>query len=662
LAQARIKPRLYCHPSISLRSGLSHCAQLKMSTSPAPTALPSDIIAQQSEAEQGRATAPPVALSVKAVRYSVKGKGGSEKEILKGISVSVHGGQVLAIMGPSGAGKSTLMNLLTLEGGPGKASGEVKLNEDIMDMRLFKKCCALVQQEDHLFAFLTCREVLEFASDFHWKRTPAERKSHIDGLLNKVGLEGCQHTRVGNQFVPGLSGGQKRRLSLAAALVKEPKVVFLDEPTSGLDAAAAAGIMAFLKELARDMGIIVICTIHQPSARVFSGFDQLLLLSAGRVAFCGPAAKAETHFDGIGLSIPSQTNPADFLMDAVNVDFSNPESVGKVLSDWRRTGVSQLDKKASVGLPRVRGAKGHGRGPLSQISVLLRRQALLILRDPTAYTGRMIGNLFSCCFFALVYVHTRERIQEQAFNKMFLSLWFIGVPANLGVVATFSLNLEFATVKRDVKEGCYHLGSYILANAILQIPLMFVLSICAMTVGAYGIAAWQVANYMPMILVFAVTLWSFECVAQFFSVLFQNPLLGMLNFMQFWFAAFLFSGLMVPEEDVIWPLRALNKVSPLKYCARSMAYLEFHGTEWQGAELDASEPRGFTCPGFECFGRTGAQVLDSLGVNFKSISSENTLTEDVAVMVAVALFFKCLFAAAAFWNCRGGRPLAPLAP
>lgn len=302
---------------------------------------------------------------------------------------------------------------------------------------------------------------------------------------------------------------------------------------------------------------------------------------------------------------------------------------------------------------------------MSQISVLLRRQALLILRDPTAYTGRMIVNLFSCCFFALVYVHTRDRIQEQAFNKMFLSLWFIGVPANLGVVATFSLNLEFATVKRDVKEGCYHLGSYILANAVMQIPLMFVLSICAMTVGAYGIAAWQIANYMPMILVFAVTLWSFECVAQFFSVLFQNPLLGMLNFMQFWFAAFLFSGLMVPEEDVIWPLRALNKVSPLKYCARSMAYLEFHGTDWQGAELDASEPRGFTCPGIpilECFGRTGAQVLDSLGTNFKSISSENTLTEDVAIMVAVALFFKCLFAAAAVWNCRGGRPLAPLAP
>merc|ERR1712014_27041 len=69
-----------------------------------------------------------------------------------------------------------------------------------------------------------------------------------------------------------------------------------------------------------------------------------------------------------------------------------------------------------------------------------------------------------------------------------------------------------------------------------------------------------------------------------------------------------------------------------------MAYLEFHGTDWQGAEPDASEPRGFKCPGIpvlECFGQTGTQVLDSLGANFKSISSENTLAEDVAVMVVV---------------------------
>merc|ERR1719230_2271703 len=102
-----------------------------------------------------------------------------------------------------------------------------------------------------------------------------------------MGLESCQHNKVGNEFMKGLSGGQKRRLSLAIAFLKNPLVVFLDEVTSGLDAAAAANITTFLQDLARSQDVIIACTIHQPSAKIFKGFDRLLLLSDGRVAYSG---------------------------------------------------------------------------------------------------------------------------------------------------------------------------------------------------------------------------------------------------------------------------------------------------------------------------------------------------------------------------------------
>jgi ABC-type multidrug transport system ATPase subunit len=100
----------------------------------------------------------------------------------------------------------------------------------------------------------------------------------------------CRATRAGNALLPGLSGGQQRRLSVAVALVKSPAVMFLDEPTSGLDAASAAAVMGLIKQAAIDRNIAVLCTIHQPSFQVFLGFSSVLFMAKGKVAYLGPAA------------------------------------------------------------------------------------------------------------------------------------------------------------------------------------------------------------------------------------------------------------------------------------------------------------------------------------------------------------------------------------
>jgi len=284
---------------------------------------------------------------------------------------------------------------------------------------------------------------------------------------------------------------------------------------------------------------------------------------------------------------------------------------------------------------------------MGQIWELLKRQVLLTIRDPTAYTGRMLVNLLCCCFFALVYLKSRDRVQEQASNKLMLSMWLVGVPANMGVVAVYGMNQDFAAVKREVKDGAYSLTSYFLANTLVQIPLMFILGVCALAVPAYGLAAFEFSAFLLVLLVYATNLWCFECVAQFLSVTSANPLLGMLNFMQFWFSGFLFSGLLVAEEYVAWPLRALCKVMPLKYALRSISYLEFHDTIWEGAKLDSLSSRGFSCdtdPTYrKCVGRTGDQVLESLHLTFDAISNENKVLDDVFILVVIALVFKTFF-------------------
>ena len=110
----------------------------------------------------------------------------------------------------------------------------------------------------------SARDHLKFAFMLFQPQLASQaRNEAIDALLAKVGLTEHQKTRAGNQFVPGLSGGLRRRLSIALALAKQPQVLFLDEPTTGVDSASAAKMMTFLKKIAEENRIAIVCTIHR---------------------------------------------------------------------------------------------------------------------------------------------------------------------------------------------------------------------------------------------------------------------------------------------------------------------------------------------------------------------------------------------------------------
>ena len=184
----------------------------------------------------------------KNISFSVKEKDGNKLQILQNISGTVSSGEMLGILGPSGAGKTTLLNVLTGSSFGGENKGSIYLDNKEMTPSMFTERCYIVNQQDYHWPFLTCRETIEYALNLYMKtNTVKDTNSVTDNLLKKLGLEGCQHTIVGNEFFKGLSGGQKRRLSIALALVKQSNVILLDEPTSGLDAAAASKIVSEIK-------------------------------------------------------------------------------------------------------------------------------------------------------------------------------------------------------------------------------------------------------------------------------------------------------------------------------------------------------------------------------------------------------------------------------
>jgi len=519
---------------------------------------------------------------------------------------------------------------------------------------VFKKHCAYVAQSDNGWAFLTCRESLEYAANFYMVGSRADKAKRVDELVTTMGLEGCLNTKVGNDFLKGLSGGQKRRLSLGCAFLKDPLVVFLDEVTSGLDAAAAANITHFMQQLAHTHNVIIACTIHQPSAKVFQGFDRLLLLSGGRVAYSGKVSKVDAHFQSLGFTMPMHENPADFLLDSINADFTDTDVVDKVLEAW----ASQPMQSISTGTFDMPDMHSKTSLPLcSQVAVLLRRMLLLAVRDPTVYLSRLVACLSSCIFFSLVYIKSRERTQEQVLNRIWLLIWHIGVPSQLSVAACLGQNIEFVAVRREIKAGMYDFRAYFVAQLIIQIPYMFLLSIFCIGVSGYVIGNWNFDAFLPSLLVHATFMFAFECFAQLSAVQFLHPLLGMFNVVQFWFASFLFGGFLLPEADTPWPLRAFAYVSPIKYAVKALGNLEFTGTTWEGAVPDSSS-RGFQCPASTgaCYGATGEQILETMSSSvFTSMQAENEMLKECCCMLGVALVFKVLFYIVAVTKCYGGK-------
>lgn len=167
-------------------------------------------------------------------------------------------------------------------------------------LRAFYLLCLLqayVTQEDLLLGTLTVRETISYSAHLRFPptMTKEEVNSIIDGTIIEMGLQDCADRLIGNWHLRGISGGEKKRVSIALEILTRPRLLFLDEPTSGLDSASAFFVVQTLRNVARD-GRTVISSIHQPSSEVFALFDDLFLLSGGETVYFGEAKSAVEVF------------------------------------------------------------------------------------------------------------------------------------------------------------------------------------------------------------------------------------------------------------------------------------------------------------------------------------------------------------------------------
>ncbi|KAG6594918.1 ABC transporter G family member 17, partial [Cucurbita argyrosperma subsp. argyrosperma] len=260
-----------------------------------------------------------------------------EVDLLHRISGYSPKGSVTAVLGPSGAGKSTFLDGLAGRIASGSLKGRVSLDGMEMSPGLIKRTSAYIMQDDRLFPKLTVYETLMFAADFRLGSIPSSEKIHrVENLIEQLGLSSARNTYIGDEGTRGVSGGERRRVSIGVDIIHGPSLLFLDEPTSGLDSTSAYSVIEKVHNIART-GSTVILTIHQPSSRILSFFDHLIVLARGQLMYQGPPKDVNQHLSQMKRKVPQGESPIEYLMDVIRA-YDQSEFGVEALAEYARTG------------------------------------------------------------------------------------------------------------------------------------------------------------------------------------------------------------------------------------------------------------------------------------------------------------------------------------
>eukprot|EP00735_Rhodelphis_limneticus_P011722 TRINITY_DN485_c0_g1::TRINITY_DN485_c0_g1_i1::g.2524::m.2524 TRINITY_DN485_c0_g1::TRINITY_DN485_c0_g1_i1::g.2524 ORF type:complete len:666 (+),score=163.84,sp/Q9M2V7/AB16G_ARATH/37.37/5e-137,ABC2_membrane/PF01061.19/2.1e-38,ABC2_membrane/PF01061.19/6.2e+02,ABC_tran/PF00005.22/1.5e-25,AAA_21/PF13304.1/0.0049,AAA_21/PF13304.1/0.68,AAA_25/PF13481.1/0.0012,AAA_25/PF13481.1/3.4,AAA_16/PF13191.1/2.4e-05,AAA_29/PF13555.1/0.00037,DUF258/PF03193.11/0.00057,SMC_N/PF02463.14/0.41,SMC_N/PF02463.14/2.1,AAA_2 len=600
--------------------------------------------------DQGNGIKIPTRLDFENLTYRVYVKDEVGNEIEKVLLDNVTGhalpSEVLAIVGPSGAGKSTLLDCLAGRISQSSIEGNLKLNGRPLVQQLFRRQSGYVLQSDDLFPLLTVKETLVYSALLRTAFTPEQIELRIMQLLKELNISKITDSVIGDTHeggVRGISGGERRRVSIAVDMVHDPMVLFLDEPSSGLDSTSALSVVSALNTMAEESGRTVILTIHQPSTRIMDMLHKVLVLVNGHVAYLGPFSGLQDHFRPLAPEASHvRMDPLEYALDAC--EYHAKQGDVKVLTQrWQETvkgrakaerqsrhgrddeNVMQLEQLHLINHPIYTNA------PVEEIKILFGRAFTNTIRTKELFLARtgltcVIGFSVATVFYNLghSYMDIQDRLSFYVYTIMALSYTMVdALPIFLNERSIFI---------RETSRGAYRPSSYTLAYSLVFIPFLLVQALMFVVVTWWMVGfAGGVEGFVYYVMIMWAAFMNANALVMFISAVTPDFMVGNTLYGALIPLMFLFSGFFIPRDDIPGYWLPLHYVSVIKY-------------PWEGCVINEFDRDSavFACPVYDGIEIAGCDVSGQDILEYYGVENDSKWGR-FFIVVAFSLLYRFLF-------------------
>ncbi|KAJ5399552.1 hypothetical protein N7465_010041 [Penicillium sp. CMV-2018d] len=631
-------------------------------------------------------------LSIGGLVRNLVGSGKQKVQILHNFNGLVKSGEMLVVLGRPGSGCSTLLKTIAGEMNGIYVDDNSYLNYQgisaPMMQKQFRGEAIFSAENDVHFPQLTVGETLTFAATARTPRTRfpnLTRKQYADHLrdvvMTMLGLRHTFNTRVGNDFVRGVSGGERKRVSIAEAILSGAPLQCWDNSTRGLDSANALEFCKNLRLMSDYAGTTACVAIYQASQSAYDMFDKVVVLYEGQQIYFGPTGEARDFFTNMGFDCPGRQTTADFLTSLTSpterrvkpgYEERVPRTPQEFAQRWQNSPecarllqeIDTFDKEYPIGgqalstfseaRRQMQSKQQRIKSPytlsvLEQINLNVKRGFLRLKADMSLFYSALFGNFFISLILGSVFYNLPSDTSS-FYSREVLLFYAVLLAAFASALEILTLYAQRAIVEKQSRYAFYHPFTEAVASMLCDVPYKLANSF------TFNIPLYFMSNLKREPGAFFI-FWIFSLVTTFtMSMVFRTFGAASRSLAQALVPAALlilglviYTGFIIPTKDMLGWSRWMNYIDPIAYSFESMMVNEFRYRE-------------FACLAFVPSGE-GYENVDAINTICSTVSStagdlyvsgdaylktayaytNNHLWRNLGIIIAFMIFFMFVY-------------------